>query len=158
MPIYLQLDGIQGDATQEQHKKWMDIEAIHWNVSRNMNTSAGSAANREASEPTISEVILTKVSDSSSTRLFQEACSGRTGKTAVIHLVSTGSPGNTYIEYTLTNTLLANYSVDSNGDRPVETIRLNFTKMQVKYTPYGEDNSNGSPTIATYDLATTKAA
>ncbi|MDT3376343.1 Hcp family type VI secretion system effector [Labrys portucalensis] len=158
MPIYLQLDGIQGDATQEQHKKWMDIEAIHWNVSRNMNTSAGSAANREASEPTISEVILTKVSDSSSTRLFQEACSGRTGKTAVIHLVSTGSPGNTYIEYTLTNTLLANYSVDSNGDRPVETIRLNFTKMQVKYTPYNEDNTSGSPTIATYDLATTKAA
>jgi type VI secretion system secreted protein Hcp len=56
-----------------KHRKWMDIEALHWNVSRNMNTSAGSAANREASEPTISEVILTKVSDSSSTKLFQEA-------------------------------------------------------------------------------------
>lgn len=69
MPIYLQIDGIQGDATHEEHRKWMDIEAIHWNVARNMNTSAGSAANREASEPTISEVILTKVSDSSSTKL-----------------------------------------------------------------------------------------
>ena len=88
MPIYLQIDGIQGDATHEQHRKWMDIEAIHWNVSRNMNTSAGSAANREASEPTVSEVILTKVSDSSSTKLFQEACSGRTGKRATIHLVN----------------------------------------------------------------------
>lgn len=82
MPIYLQIDGIQGDATHEEHRKWMDIEAIHWNVARNMNTSAGSAANREASEPTISEVILTKVSDSSSTKLFQEACAGRTGKLA----------------------------------------------------------------------------
>ena len=28
MPIYLQIDGIQGDATHEQHKKWMDIEVI----------------------------------------------------------------------------------------------------------------------------------
>ncbi|RZU96952.1 hypothetical protein EV654_5141, partial [Phyllobacterium myrsinacearum] len=27
MPIYLQIDGIQGDATQETHKRWMDIEA-----------------------------------------------------------------------------------------------------------------------------------
>lgn len=44
MPIYLQIDGIQGDATHEEHRKWMDIEAIHWNVARNMNTSAGSAA------------------------------------------------------------------------------------------------------------------
>ena len=158
MPIYLQIDGIQGDATHEQHRKWMDIEAIHWNVSRNMKTAAGSASNREASEPTISEIVLTKVSDSSSTRLFQEACSGRTGKRAVIHLVTTGNPGDTYIEYTLTNTLIANYSIDSNGDRPLETIRLNFTKMEVKYIPYNDMHQPQSPMIASYDLATTKAA
>ncbi|MEO3999640.1 type VI secretion system tube protein Hcp [Mesorhizobium sp. CAU 1732] len=158
MPIYLQIDTIQGDATQEQHRKWMDIEAIHWDVTRNMNTSAGSAANREASEPSVSEVVLTKVSDSSSVKLFQEACSGRTGKRAVIHLVTTGSPGETYIEYALTNTLIASYSVDSTGDRPIETIRLNFTKMEVKYTPSGDDNAAQSPMIASYDLATTKAA
>lgn len=158
MPIYLELDGVQGDATHEQHKKWMDIESIHWNVARNMNTSAGSAANREASEPVVSEVVLTKVSDSSSTKLFQEACSGRTGKRAVIHLVTTGNPGDTYIEYTLTNTLIANYSIDSNGDRPMETVRLNFTKMEVKYTPYDDMHAPMSPMIASYDLATTKAA
>jgi type VI secretion system secreted protein Hcp len=158
MPIYLQIDGIQGDATQEQHKSWMDIEAIHWNVSRNMSTSAGSAANREASEPSVSEIVVTKVSDSSSTKLFQEACSGRNGKKAVIHLVTTGNPGQTYIEYTLENTLIANYSVDSSGDRPVETVRLNFTKMEVKYTPYDGANQAKSPIIASYDLATTRAA
>ncbi|KAB0680246.1 Hcp family type VI secretion system effector [Aureimonas leprariae] len=158
MPIYLQIDGIQGDATHEQHRKWMDIEAIHWNVARNMKTSAGSAANREASEPNVSEIVLTKISDSSSTRLFGEACTGRSGKRAVIHLVSTGSPGQTYIEYTLTNTLIANYSIDSNGDRPVETIRLNFTKLEVKYIPYDESDRPQSPTIASYDLATTRAA
>lgn len=157
MPIYLQVDGIQGDATHEQHRKWMDIEAIHWNVSRKMNTSAGSAANREASEPVVSEVILTKISDSSSAKLFQEACSGRTGKRATIHMVTTGNPGATYIEYTLNNTLIASYAVDSNGDRPIETIRLNFTKMEVKYTPYDDKHSPQSPMIASYDLATTKA-
>ncbi|WEX08235.1 type VI secretion system tube protein Hcp [Chelativorans sp. AA-79] len=157
MPIYLQIDGIQGDATHEQHRKWMDIEALHWDVSRNMKTSAGSAANREASEPSISEVVLTKVSDSSSTKLFQEACSGRTGKRVLIHMVTTGNPGTTYIEYTLTNTLIASYSVDSTGDRPIETIKLNFTKMEVKYTPYDDNHAPQSPMIASYDLATTKA-
>ena len=158
MPIYLQLEGIQGDATHEQHSKWMDIEALHWDVSRNMNTAAGSAANREASEPSISEVVLTKVSDSSSTKLFKEACSGRTGKAASIHLVTTGSPGETYIEYNLTNALIANYSVDTNGDRPLETIKLNFTKMEVKYTPYDDNHRPQSPMIASYDLATTKSS
>ncbi len=158
MPIYLQIDGIQGDATHETHKQWTDIKAMHWNVARNMNTSAGSTANREASEPTVSEVVLVKVSDSSSTKLFQEACTGKTGKRATIHLVTTGSPGDTYIEYILTNTLVANYSVDTSGDRPVETVKLNFTKMEVKYIPYDESNNPKSPMIASYDLTTTKSA
>lgn len=158
MPIYLQIDGIQGDATHETHKSWMDIEAIHWDVSRNMNTTAGSTANREASEPTVSEMVLTKVSDSSSTKLFQEACAGKVGKKATIHLVTTGNPGDTYIEYVLTNTLVANYSVDTSGDRPVETVRLNFTKMEVKYIPYDEMHNPKSPMIASYDLTTTRAA
>ena len=158
MPIYLQLEGIDGDATHETHKNWMDIAAINWRVNRNMSTQAGSAANREASEPSISEIVLNKVSDSSSTKLFQEACSGRVGKRAVIHMVSTGSPGQTYIEYTLHNTLIAAYNVGSSGDRPTETITLNFTKMEVKYTPYDDSNNPKSPMIASYDLATTRAA
>jgi len=153
MPIYLQYGSIKGDATQENHKQWMDISSIHWNVSRNMNTLAGSAANREASEPAVSEVTLTKVSDSSSVRLFQEACTGNKGQSAVIHLVTTGNPGETYIEYTLDNALIASYSVDSNGDRPMEHIRINFTKMQVKYIPRKEDNSGEGQQVAAYDLA-----
>ncbi|MFP7674511.1 Hcp family type VI secretion system effector [Marivita sp. S0852] len=158
MPIYMQIDAIPGDATHETHKKWMDIESIHWNVSRNMTTNAGSTANREASEPTVSEVVLTKVSDSSSTKLFAEACTGKTGKLTTIHMVTTGNPGETYIEYKLTNTLVANYSIDSAGDRPVETIRLNFTKMEVKYIPHDENHKPMSPMIASYDLTTTKSA
>src|ERR1700757_1024429 len=55
MPIYCQIDGITGDATHQNHQKWMDIQSLHWNVSRHMNTIAGSAANREATEPNISE-------------------------------------------------------------------------------------------------------
>jgi len=158
MPIYLQLDGIQGDATHETHKNWMDIESISWGVTRNMNTTAGSAANREASEPTVHDMVLTKVSDSSSTKLFQEAVSGKTGKKATIHLVTTGSPGDTYIEYILTNVLVADYQVGTGGDRPTETVALNFTKMEVKYIPYDEMNNPKSPMIASYDLTTTKAA
>jgi type VI secretion system secreted protein Hcp len=158
MPIYFQIDGIQGDATHETHVSWMDIQSMHWNVARNVNTLAGASTNREASEPAISEVTLTKVSDSSTTKLFQEACTGRAGKTATIHMVTTGNPGDVYIEYKLYNTLIASYTVGSSGDRPSESITLNFTKMDVKYTPFDANNTAKSPMIASYDLSTAKAA
>lgn len=158
MPIYLKMnDELWGDATQQDHKNWMDIQTLHWNVSRNMNTQAGSSSNREASEPAVSEVTLQKVTDKSSTRLFQEGVTGNKGMNAVIHMVTTGSPGQTYIEYKLYNTLVSGYTVASGGDRPAETLVLNFTKMDVKYTPYDDKNTPQSPSIASYDLSTTKS-
>jgi type VI secretion system secreted protein Hcp len=158
MPIYLQIDGIQGDATQQNHTGWTDIQSMTWGVSRSMNTLAGATANREGSEPAVSEVTLVKTSDSSSVKLFQQATSGSSGVTATIHLVTSGNPGNTYLEYVLTNTLISSYSMAASSDRPQETIVLNFTKMQMKYTPYDSQNNSKSPVIASYDLATTQAS
>ena len=153
MPIYMQIDGIQGDATQQDHKDWMNIEAIHWNVSRTVKTSVGAAKNREASEPSISEVVVTKVSDSSAAALFQASCTGSGGKTVKIHLTTTGDPGKTYIEYTLEQALIANYTVNSSGDRPIETIRLNFTKIEVKYKKLDQNNQEVGQDVSVYDAA-----
>jgi type VI secretion system secreted protein Hcp len=157
MPIYLQIDGIQGDATQQNHTQWTDIKTMTWGVSRSMNTLAGATANREGSEPSVGEVTLTKTSDSSSVKLFQQATSGSSGVSAKIHLVTSGNPGDTYLEYTLSNTLISSYSMAAAADRPEETVVLNFTKVEMKYTPYDSQHNPQSPVIASYDLATTQA-
>ena len=91
--------------------------------------TSGSTANREASEPSVSEVTLTKMMDSSSPKFFTESCTGAAGKKVVIHLVTTGSPGNTYAEYTLTDALVSSYSMSSGGARQSESISLSFTKL-----------------------------
>ncbi|MDE1150605.1 MAG: type VI secretion system tube protein Hcp [Azospirillaceae bacterium] len=158
MPIYLQIDGIAGDATQQNHTQWTDIKTLQWGVSRSMNTLAGATANREGSEPSIREVILTKTSDSSSVKLFSQACSGRSGVNAKIHIVTSGNPGDTYIEFNLTNTLISSYNISASADRPEEQVVLNFTKVEMKYTPYDSQHNPQSPIIASYDLATTKSA
>ena len=148
MPIFFYMDGVPGDATQAGYQGWMDIQSMTWNVSRNVNTLAGVAANREASEPSISEVTLTKVSDSSTTSLFQQACTGTAGKTAKIDLVTTGNAGVKYLEYTL----------GSSGDRPTESISLNFTQMDVTYIPFDQNNQAQSPMRASYNVATAQVS
>ncbi|HTH97154.1 MAG TPA: type VI secretion system tube protein Hcp [Stellaceae bacterium] len=158
MPIFLQIDGIQGDATQANHTGWTDIKTLQWGVTRSMNTLAGATTNREGSEPSVGEVILTKTSDSSSVKLFSQACSGRSGVTAKIDLCTTGNPGDTYISFTLTNTLISSYTISASADRPEETVVLNFTKVEMKYTPYDAQHNPQSPVIASYDLSTTQAS
>ena len=157
MAIYVKYEGIDGEATHEKHKKWIDVSSIQFGVGLAITTPTGATANREASEPAVSEVTLTKILDNSSPKLLVEACTGAKGKKVEIHLVSTGSPGNTYCEYTLTNGLVSSYSVSSGGDRPSESISISFTKIEFKLTPYDDANKAGSPVTVSYDLSTTKS-
>ena len=158
MAIYIKYEGIDGEATHENHKKWLDIQSIQWGVGRAISTPSGSTSNREASEPSVSEVTITKLMDSSSPKFFTEACTGAVGKKVEIHLVTTGSPGNTYASYILTEALVSSYSMSSGGDRPSESISISFTKMEYKFIPYDNANKAGSPIAVSYDLATTKSA
>ncbi len=157
MAIYLKYDGIDGDATHDEHKKWITVESLNWGVGRAISTMAGSTKNREASEPSVAEVTIAKQMDGSSVYLFQESCTGQAGKEVKIHMVSTGSPGQTYLEYTLSDTLVSGYSVSSGGDRPMESVTLNFNKVLMKYIPLESNNESGSPITKGYDLVTTKA-
>ena len=156
MGIYMDFDSIKGEATQQDHKKWIDILSISWGAGRSINTVSGSAQNREASEPSLSEINIVKQFDASSPKLFTEACAGNQGKTVKIDLTTTGSPSVVFCTYTLTNALISSYSVSSSGDRPTESIGISYTKLEFKFTPYDDKNKAGTPTTVSYDLATTK--
>jgi len=157
MAIYMKYDGIDGESTQGAHKNWIDIGSLQFGIGRAISNSVGAGANREASEPSVSEITVTKTMDSASPKLFTESATGAAGKTVKIDLVSTGSPGNTYATYTLTNSLISGYSVSTGGDRPSESISISFSKIEFKLTPYGTDGKAGSPVVVSYDLSTAKS-
>lgn len=158
MGIYVNFDGIPGDATEQNHKKWIDVASIQWGVGRAISTVAGRTQNREASQPSVSEVTISKMFDSSSPKLFTAACTGNVGKTVKIDLTTTSSGGLVFCTYTLSNALISSYSVSSDGDRPGESISISFTKLEFKFTPYDNQNKAGTPVTVSYDLATTKSS
>ncbi|MEW9617650.1 type VI secretion system tube protein Hcp [Shinella sp. S4-D37] len=156
MAVYLKYEGIDGEATHEKHTKWIEVHSLQFGVGRGISTPTGATTNRESSQPSVSEVVITKMLDSSSTALFAESVTGTAGKKVEIHLVNTGDPGDTYVEYTLTDSLISGYSVSSGGDRPSESISINFTKIEFKFTSFDAKNKTASPTVVGYNMATGK--
>ena len=156
MAVYLKYEGIDGEATHEKHTKWIEVQSLQFGVGRGISTPTGGATNRESSQPSVSEVVITKMLDSASTALFAESVTGTAGKKVEIHLVNTGDPGDTYVEYTLTDSLISGYSVSSGGDRPSESISINFTKIEFKFTAFDAKNKTASPMVVGYNRATGK--
>lgn len=154
MAIYMQIEGdFKGNVTAAGHEEWIELDSLQFGVGRGITMSVGKSKDREASEPSVSEVVVSKPMDACSPKIFREACVGK-AKKVDIHLLRT-TEGNfeTYMEYVLHNTLISGYSVSSGGDRPMESITFNFTKIEMKYVMWGDDHAKGGNVPASYDLA-----
>ena len=156
MAIYMQIPGIKGDATQGKHVDWIVLQSVENDVARKISTPVGAGQNREAAEPEVNDIIVTKKYDSSSVLLFQEATVGLDAKTPVlIHFCRTDQQGDAYLEYELTNVLFSKYAVSGDpDDRPTETSGMNFTKIAINEQGPNLKNGNGQPVKAQYNIAT----
>lgn len=153
-PIFMQYGDLSGDVTLKGYAGDIELNSFQWGVGRGISSPTGGSGDRESSAPSVSEIVVTKTMDKTSAALLRDALAGQ-GTTVKIFFVDLLKGGNsrTYAEYDLDNVLISGYSTSSGGDRPSESISLNFTK--VKYTFFAQ-NADGTTTAqtTTYDLAT----
>lgn len=154
MGIYMKFGSVKGDATHSDHKDWVELQSIQFGIGRSITMTVGAVQNREASHPSISQITVTKPMDGSSYKFFEEACIGKDGQKCTIHLVT--NENQVFAEYEMENTLIAGYNISSGGDRPLETLSLNFTKILYKYSVMGADNKSSTKYTSGYDIATGK--
>ena len=76
----MKFGSIPGDVTTDGYKDWIELNSFQMGVGRAIGTAARGAATREASEPNISEIVITKRVDKSSTKLFMDAVAGDLSK------------------------------------------------------------------------------
>ncbi|MEJ2670375.1 MAG: type VI secretion system tube protein Hcp [Gammaproteobacteria bacterium] len=157
MSIFLQYEGIKGESSDSGHQGWMDVESVTWGIGRSINSSTSTQGDRESSNAVISDLHITRYMDKATPKLFIESCCG-TGKEVKINLTKTGKGGgaDVFMEYTLKNALISNYSVSASSqdtNRPSETLTISFVDVEVKYTPYDEDGNAEAAIAVGFDTA-----
>jgi len=131
---------IKGDSTVAGHENWITIDSFQWGVGRGISHSAG-GKDRDTSNPSFSEVTLSKSMDVASTELWRQAVCGKSLGDATIHFIQTGGSDakeQAFYEITLSEAIVSSYSASSGGDRPSESISINFTKVSHKYNVFQE--------------------
>ena len=160
MPVYMKYDGIDGDVTAEGWEKWIECSSMQFGVGRAIGgTASGAAKGREASLCNCSEITITKPSDSSSQDLMREAMIGAVpGKLVKFNFVTTGQgdKAEVYTKFDLEECMISGYSLSSGGDRPMESLSLNFTKIEYQMSQGGTGGALESPKTGYFDLRTAK--
>jgi len=156
MPLYVQYGTLKGDVTAAGHEKWIEVNSFQWGVGRGISSPTGGSSDREASAPSVSEIVVTKPTDIASVDLLNESLQGE-GQDVTIDFCKTDK-GNlsVYLSYTLNNTMISGFSTSSGGDRPQESLSFNFTKVACRDVGLGSKNEDGSPATVTYDVGQAK--
>ena len=133
MGIYMQYGDIVGDATQAGFERWININSIQWpSIDRKgMRTETGRSRNREPGQPVMGQITVTKGFDHATGLLLKALCTVPQAKTCKIAFVRTDEGGECYLQYTLTDALLANLSLQGT-DRPTETWTIDFTEIEIE--------------------------
>lgn len=157
MAIYMKYPDIKGSSTVDQYKDLILLDSLSFVVQRNLADAHRKDKNREASEPTIGEIHVTKAMDVASAKLFIESVASDLKNDVEITFTTTTAKKTTeFLSYKLANVGLSQYSVSAGADGiPVEQLTLNFTKLEMKFTAHGPDIS-GSPEAVGYDLLAMK--
>jgi type VI secretion system secreted protein Hcp len=152
MPIYMKYASIDGDVTESSHSQWIEVNSFQWGVGRGISSPTGGSSDREASAPSVTEAVVTKPTDAATIKLIDEALEGE-GQDCTIDFCKTDNGQlSVYLSYMLNNTMISGYTKNSSGDRPMENLSLNFTKIAVKDVALSAKNSDGTPSTVTYDV------
>lgn len=146
---------IKGEATAPGYEDMITLLSVDWSVGREITSYTGTAQDREASSARLYDMTITKLQDSSSTDLFREATIG-IGVEAKFHMTKQGASGiEDIMTITLTNAMMSNYAVSVQDDRPVETITISYTAMEMHVMP-SDDVNNHNGDILRYTYSGTK--
>jgi type VI secretion system secreted protein Hcp len=151
MGLYMNYPGLKGDATEKGFKDWITLLSMRFAAERTVNSSVGSGSSREASNPNIRDMEVTKLLDAASAGLFRASVTLPKGQTVQLASTSTGAEGEAYFKLTLEDVLITSYQIGS-GDRPLERITLSSAKISMTVTATDSANNPLAPMTAGFDL------
>lgn len=156
MPILMDYEQF-GESEIEGFKKYIELGSVQFGTGRNIKSAAGQST-REGGIVSVSEITVSKETDGSSLKLFQESLMGALDKAVKIAFVRTGGDApKCYLRFELEGCGISGFSMSGGSDRPSESLSLNFDKVTMFYNPVG-DGLAGNEGNFGWNMATGKKA
>ncbi len=154
---FLDLTGVEGEATAKGMEKKIEIYSFSWGASNPTTVSSG-ATGLSAGKVSVSSFNIMKKTEKSSPKLFQACCTGKHFDKAVVTMRKASGDGGqkAFLTYTFTDVMVESvqWSGSTGGDdTPTESVSLAFAKVAITYQQQdSKGGSVGNAVDASWDL------
>lgn len=159
--VYLQIDGIKGESSDDTHKEWIECSSVHWGIVQPRSATSSTAGGHTAERAELTDIAFHKLADLSSPILMQCCASGRTIPKARFEFMRADGQGERikYFEIELENVLIGHVSPSIDpGLLLNETVGLKFSKVRWKYSKQKIGGGTAGNTAGGWDLASNRFA
>ena len=153
---FLKIDGIEGESTDDKHKKEIDVQSWSWGETNGGTFSTGGGGG--AGKVSMQDFHFVMRTNKATPKLMLACASGEHIKSAVLVCRKAGKEQQEYLKITLSDILVSSYQTGgSAGDVvPMDQISLNFAKIEFEYKPQKADGTLDAPAKAGWDLKANK--
>jgi type VI secretion system secreted protein Hcp len=155
--MFLQIDGVPGESTQELHQNWIDIDAFNW--SEAMASITATVSGRSAGKVSMTDFHFSMKTNKASPVLFLDCAIGKYIPNARLDVcipfgAETQGP-LVYLRFNFTQVTITSYSIGGSTpmDRSVDEFSIAFSKITMTYIQIGEDGGIIGVINVYYDLA-----
>ena len=139
--MFLEVNGIKGEAKDHKHKDQIDVLAWSWGMSQSGTTHMGGGGG--AGKVNVQDISVTKYVDKGSAALMLHCATGKHIPDATLFVRKAGDKPLEYIKIKMEDILITSVSTGGSGgeDRLTENVSLNFAKFKVEYQEQKPDGS-----------------
>jgi type VI secretion system secreted protein Hcp len=152
---FLKVEGIDGESANEKHKGEIEILSYSFGASNagSMATGGGGGAGKVS----MGSVRIVSSVSKASPMLFEYVATGKHIPSTTLTLENADTRGGQYMQITLTDVFITSYQHSGDtGNVPLESYKLNFSKIEFEYTPQNPDGTMGETVRTGYDVAANK--
>ena len=141
--VFAKYDGVDGEATDSKHDKWIDILSAEFKTKKPGAGATGESRRRGAA--IIDDFVLTMEYDKASPKLMEKLLKGEVIPKLEIEFTGNfGGARATYLKWELINVQVTDYFFSGLGTdegRPVVVVGNNFEEIKVTYTEFDSAGS-----------------
>ena len=159
--VYLQLDGIKGESSDELNKGWIECKSVNWEVLQPKSATASTGGGHTAERTEHKDIVISKLADMATPLLLQTCSSGKTIPKAQLKFMRADGQGARilYFQIDLENVLISSVAPSvAQGDILTESVSLKYSKVKWKYTQQKVGGGSGGNTSGGWDLSANKIA
>ena len=134
--VFLKIDTIEGESTDDKHQGWIELMSYHHGVSQPASLSA-SAGPRSSSRSDHQDFTIVKALDKASPKLVLACCKGEHINEVTIDLCRATGDKQKYMIYKLSDVMVRSVrpggSAQDENSVPLEEVSFSYGKIEEEY-------------------------